>query len=218
MPPYEFSPVSFFLLFFLRKGGTSSFADLNIMPQMLSDDLNLHWTYNIPLIPMSMKLKLIVFTLPWLCVCLTPRNLLLEDYYNFETSAIQLAAFSCHSILYHCAFHWLRLTSKYFHSPLFEAAMGLLTSSTNHFSCLRGARGPMEVWKYDPHHLLLTFVFLGPVSDGPISSDPHRNRRSRPWVGKQEVLLVGTLFFFQFTLTCLLLQIPHNPGREIRNI
>ncbi len=131
--------------------------------------------------------------------------------------------FSClnfffHSILHHCAqFYWLRLTSKYFHSPLFEATMGLLTSSTNHFSCLQGARSPMEVWKYDPNHLLLMFVFLGPVSDGPISSDPHSDRRSGPWVGKQKVLLVRTLFF-QFTLTCLLLQLPLNPGREMRNI
>lgn len=79
--------------------------------------------------------------------------------------------------------------------------MGLLTSSTNHFSCLRGARSPMEVWKYDPHHLLLTFVFLGPVNDGPISSDPHSDRRSGLWVGKQEVLLVRTLFFFSLLVS-----------------
>lgn len=107
----------------------------------------------------------------------------------------------------------LLLTSKYFYSPLFEAAMGLLTSSTNHFSCLRGARSPMEVWKYDPHHLLLTFVFLGPVSDGPISNYPHSDKRSEPWVGKQKVLLVRTLFF-QFTLTSLLASPQPREGDE----
>ncbi len=147
-----------------------------------------------------------------MALCLTPLNRLTEEYYNFSTSAIQLAAystlfFSClnfffHSILHHCAqFYWLRLTSKYFHSPIFEAAMGLLTSSTNHFSCLQGARSPMEVWKYNPHHLLLTFVFLGPVSDGPISSDPHSDRRSGPWVGKQRSCWSERCFFSLFNLS-----------------
>lgn len=107
----------------------------------------------------------------------------------------------------------LCLTSKYFYSPLFEAAMGLLTSSTNHFSCLRGAHSPMEVWKYDPHHLLLVFVFLGAVSDGPITSDPQRDRRSGPWVGRTGDLAVFSVYF-NLSPTGVSLS----PGREIRNI